>query len=168
MLPNSLSVILPYPKHNYNLVVLFLTLILCFAPHTPPPTPKSGLITHQVHSFVFQNATGHILTLPACRRLLFPLLHACNKGNRRRLHAGKFSPGTSLTFQSVKFLATTRDLQVFFLRWLMLITRQIIVTRLSTDKMACEIVAISKRPLSTTFSLRLFPPTKIQITELFS
>ena len=27
--------------------------------------------------------------LPACRRLLFPLLHACNKGNRRRLHAGK-------------------------------------------------------------------------------
>ena len=35
--------------------------------------------------------------LPACRRLLFPLLHAvkgrrpfsaCNKGNRRRLHAG--------------------------------------------------------------------------------
>ena len=29
------------------------------------------------------------LWLPACRRLLFPLLHACNKGNRRRLHAGK-------------------------------------------------------------------------------
>ena len=28
--------------------------------------------------------------LPACRRLLFPL---CNKGNRRRLHAGKFSGG---------------------------------------------------------------------------
>ena len=27
--------------------------------------------------------------LPVCRRLLFPLLHACNKGNRRRLHAGK-------------------------------------------------------------------------------
>ena len=35
--------------------------------------------------------------LPACRRLLFPLLHAekgrpfsaCNKGNRRRLHASK-------------------------------------------------------------------------------
>ena len=27
--------------------------------------------------------------LPACRRLLFPLLHADNKGNRRRLHAGK-------------------------------------------------------------------------------
>ena len=27
-------------------------------------------------------------TLPACRLLLFPLLHACNKGNRRRLHAG--------------------------------------------------------------------------------
>ena len=29
------------------------------------------------------------LCLPACRRLLFPLLHAENKGNRRRLHAGK-------------------------------------------------------------------------------
>ena len=28
-------------------------------------------------------------TLPACRRLLFPLLHACNKENRRRLLAGK-------------------------------------------------------------------------------
>ena len=27
--------------------------------------------------------------MPACRRLLFPLLHACNKGNRRRVHAGK-------------------------------------------------------------------------------
>ena len=27
--------------------------------------------------------------LPACRRLLFPLLHACNKGNRKRLRAGK-------------------------------------------------------------------------------
>ena len=31
-----------------------------------------------------------ISILPACRRLLFPLLPACNKGNRRRLHAGKF------------------------------------------------------------------------------
>ena len=29
--------------------------------------------------------------LPACRRLLFPLLHECNKGNRRRLGAGKMS-----------------------------------------------------------------------------
>ena len=29
--------------------------------------------------------------LPACRRLLFPLLPACNKGNRRRLHAGNRS-----------------------------------------------------------------------------
>ena len=28
-------------------------------------------------------------SLPACRRLLFPSLHACNKGNTRRLHAGK-------------------------------------------------------------------------------
>ena len=31
------------------------------------------------------------IDLPACRRLLFPLLHACNKGNRRRLHAGNRS-----------------------------------------------------------------------------
>ena len=37
--------------------------------------------------------------LPACRRLLFPLLHAekplsaCNKGNRRRLHVGKLIIG---------------------------------------------------------------------------
>ena len=33
----------------------------------------------------------HINHLPACRRLLFPLMHACNKGSRRRLHAGKLS-----------------------------------------------------------------------------
>ena len=47
--------------------------------------------------------------LPACRRLLFPLLHAekvpfpratkeiaaCNKGNGRRLHAGKLALGTT-------------------------------------------------------------------------
>ena len=38
-----------------------------------------------------------MINLPTCRRLLFPLLHAergfsaCNKGNRRRLHAGKWS-----------------------------------------------------------------------------
>ena len=31
--------------------------------------------------------------LPACRRLLFPLLHAGNKGNRRRLHAGNIEIG---------------------------------------------------------------------------
>ena len=34
--------------------------------------------------------------MPACRRLLFPLLHACNKGNRRRLHAGKGGSGLVL------------------------------------------------------------------------
>ena len=31
--------------------------------------------------------------LPACRRLLFPLLHAGNKGNGRRLHAGNIEIG---------------------------------------------------------------------------
>ena len=36
--------------------------------------------------------------LPACRRLLFPLLHACNKGNRRRLHAGKFEMAFTKSF----------------------------------------------------------------------
>ena len=47
------------------------------------------------------------LVLPACRRLLFPLLHACNKGNRRRLHAGnvwskaKEFPGTKGTRNKV-------------------------------------------------------------------
>ena len=34
---------------------------------------------------------GKTEQLPACRLLLFPLLHACNKGNRRRLHAGKLN-----------------------------------------------------------------------------
>ena len=36
--------------------------------------------------------------LPACRRLLFPLLHACNKGNRRRLHAGNLICGAPRKF----------------------------------------------------------------------
>jgi len=35
-------------------------------------------------------------SLPACRCLLFPLLHACNKGNRGRLHAGNAFPGMFL------------------------------------------------------------------------
>ena len=47
--------------------------------------------------FVFCFFRGRF-SLPACRRLLFPSLHAekrrrpfsaCNKGNTRRLHAGK-------------------------------------------------------------------------------
>ena len=33
-------------------------------------------------------ASVSVWFLPACRRLLFPLLHAEKKGNRRRLHAG--------------------------------------------------------------------------------
>ena len=36
--------------------------------------------------------------LPACRRLLFPLLHACNNGNRRRLHAGNLICGAPRKF----------------------------------------------------------------------
>ena len=40
-----------------------------------------GLFTH---SQVLLCSTA---VLPGCRRLLFPLLHAYNKGNRRRLHA---------------------------------------------------------------------------------
>ena len=36
----------------------------------------------------FSSASRPPKKLPACRRLLFPLLHACNKGNRRCLHAG--------------------------------------------------------------------------------
>ena len=40
--------------------------------------------------------TFHANALPACRRLLFPLLHAENKGNRRRLHAGKQMPRLNL------------------------------------------------------------------------
>ena len=49
----------------------------------------------------------HRNDLPACRRLLFPLLHA-DKGNRRRLRAGKgmtntktqrnFNPGLTSSF----------------------------------------------------------------------
>ena len=36
----------------------------------------------------FSSASRPPKQLPSCRRLLFPLLHACNKGNRRRLHEG--------------------------------------------------------------------------------
>ena len=36
----------------------------------------------------FSSASRPPKKLPSCRRLLFPLLHACNKGNRRRLHEG--------------------------------------------------------------------------------
>ena len=37
--------------------------------------------------------------LPACRRLLFPLLHACNKGNRRRLRAGNVNCSLTTLFK---------------------------------------------------------------------
>ena len=37
----------------------------------------------------YQRDGAPVQRLPACRRLPFPLLHASNKGNRRRLHAGK-------------------------------------------------------------------------------
>ena len=40
------------------------------------------------------------LILPACRRLLCPLLHACNKGNKRRLHAGKVDETIFFVFYS--------------------------------------------------------------------
>ena len=49
-----------------------------------------GLFTH---SQVLLCSTA---VLPGCRRLLFPLLHAYNKGNRRRLHAGKGGSGLAL------------------------------------------------------------------------
>ena len=40
-------------------------------------------------SFVFRHIRlQSFAVLPACRRLLFPLLHAEHKRNRRRLHAG--------------------------------------------------------------------------------
>ena len=38
---------------------------------------------------MIQTLTTKDCKLPACRRLPFPLCSACNKGNRRRLHAGK-------------------------------------------------------------------------------
>ena len=40
----------------------------------------------------------HPFELPACRRLLFPL---CNKGNRRRLHAGNRSNGLGYPFEKI-------------------------------------------------------------------
>ena len=57
-------------------------------------------------SLVCENVTLIISLLPACRRLLFPLLHACNKGNRRRLHAGK-SPFGSQRFEHGLILLAT-------------------------------------------------------------
>ena len=53
-------------------------------------------IAYKMAPLAFSMLTTQPSALPACRRLLFPLLHAekgrpfsaCNKGNRRRLHAG--------------------------------------------------------------------------------
>ena len=48
----------------------------------------------EVNTRVFLARPVLSCALPACRRLLFPLLHAekGNKGNRRRLHAGNLAP----------------------------------------------------------------------------
>ena len=59
----------------------------------------SVLLSVLIYSFPLSKLGAPVYILPACRRLLFPLLHAekgrrpfsaCNKGNRRRLHAGKY------------------------------------------------------------------------------
>ena len=47
------------------------------------------------YSSQFELISSPFLHLPACRRLLFPLFHACNKGNRRRLHAGNSYTGAA-------------------------------------------------------------------------
>ena len=54
------------------------------------------LLFNNLETYLLSNSHHSIRRSPACRRLLFPLLHAekgrpfsaCNKGNRRRLHAG--------------------------------------------------------------------------------
>ena len=57
----------------------------------------AGMLSSRGKFFFFFFFRGRF-SLPACRRLLFPSLHAekgrrpfsaCNKGNTRRLHAGK-------------------------------------------------------------------------------
>ena len=57
----------------------------------------AGMLSSRGKCFLFFFFRGRF-SLPACRRLLFPSLHAekgrrpfsaCNKGNTRRLHAGK-------------------------------------------------------------------------------
>ena len=69
-----------YRRDSYCLARVFQNL----------PAPPKQYSVFDVFCF-FQS-----FFLPACRRLLFRLLHAengpfsaCNKGNRRRLHAGK-------------------------------------------------------------------------------
>ena len=49
--------------------------------------------SYSIILFLFiPNGTRLCLHYTRCRRLLFPLLHSeCNKGNRRRLHAGKIA-----------------------------------------------------------------------------
>ena len=61
--------------------------------------------------------------LPACRRLLFPLLHAggkgCNKGNRRRLHAGNLELSVSFLLLTQEwYLSRARRFLVYFLTFL--------------------------------------------------
>ena len=65
------------------------------------------------------------LNLPACRRLLFPLLHACNKGNRRRLHAGnlwisKMSQTLSRILRFSAIFVLRVNLPSFFFLWVSL------------------------------------------------
>ena len=60
-------------------------------------------------------------SLPARRRLLFPLLHAekgpfsaCNKGNRRRLHAGKSSPTVTTKLRPTYLETCWQEQQTLF------------------------------------------------------
>ena len=65
-----------------------------------PVLPRLSTGSPKIEPYLHRPPTQHVQKesqvfetvwrLPACRRILFPLLHACNKGNRRRLYAGKF------------------------------------------------------------------------------
>ena len=76
-----------------------------------------SIITPCTSFIKYMSSSYETCTLPACRRLLFPLLHAekgpfssCNKGNRRRLHAGNMHTDL-LSFSFVMV-----DMEEIFLR----------------------------------------------------
>ena len=75
-------------------------------------------------------------TLPACRRLLFPLLPTCNKGNRRRLHAGNVHRGQrSYLWWKIKrkFYCRTKESPLFTVESVMNLTLQIFMRSCLND-----------------------------------
>ena len=74
-------------------------LIVCFGSPYKSEIQKSNLEVMKACTSI-----SAVWRLPACRRLLFPF-SACNKGNRRRLHAGNMATDIFLHAANVSKVA---------------------------------------------------------------